>query len=142
MSSERYAEQMEALARIRVRQGAAPAKAYERIWAEIHATIRSLPGDSFFVGRLGSMPSAGWVAYLRLVREIQHDSVAIRQPDLRKPGTVAKRVARLRSPYIYRMTQQLIDVFAAIGLPTEYELSRTGVVDRLASPKTTPETSQ
>ena len=46
-------------------------------------------------GAFGFMPSAGWVAYLRLVREIQHDSVAIRQPDLRKPGTLAKRVVAI-----------------------------------------------
>jgi hypothetical protein len=78
------------------------------------------------------VPGNGWIAYLRLVREIQHDQVAVRQPDLRRKATTAKRVARLRSPYIYRLTQQLIDVFAAIGLPSEYEESRSSLVDALS----------
>lgn len=127
-----YAAQWNALVRLRVRQGPTAEKARERIWSEIRASIKDLPGDRFFLGRLGSVPGDGWIAYLRLVREIQHDQVAIRQPDLRKKETVAKRVARLRSPYIYRLTQQLIDVFAAIGLPSEYEESRSSVVDALS----------
>jgi hypothetical protein len=140
-TGEGYTEQLSALIRLRTRRGVVPAKAQEAIWGEIHGAIKSLPGDCFFVGRVGSTPSAGWIAYLRLVREIQHRDVAIRQPELRRQGAaLAKRVSRLRSPYIYRLTQQLTDVFAAIGLPTEYEDSRAEVLQALASTNTGIET--
>lgn len=131
-TSEAYAAQWNALVRLRARQGATIEKAREKIWSDIRASIKDLPGDCLFLGRLGSVAGDGWIAYLRLVREIQHDRVAVRQSDLRRKETAAKRVAHLRSPYIYRLTQQLIDVFAAIGLPSEYEESRSSVVDALS----------
>jgi hypothetical protein len=132
LASEAYSEQWDALVRLRIRQGSEPGKAVQKLWSEIGARIRDLPGDCFFLGRLGTVAGEGWIAYLRLVREIQSDSVAVRQPDLKRASTVAMRVARLQSPYIYRLTQQLIGVFASIGLPTEYEKARTGVVDALS----------
>lgn len=131
-AGEAYAAQWDALVRLRVRQGATAEKAQERIWSEMRASIKDLPGDGFFLGRLGSVSGHGWIAYLRLVREIQHHRVAVRHSDIRKKDVAAKRVARLRSPYIYKLTQQLIDVFAAIGLPSEYEESRSSVVDALS----------
>ena len=131
-TSENYAAQWDALVRLRVRKGATADGAREKIWTEIRSSIKDLPGDRFFLGRIGSFVGDGWIAYLRLVREIQQEGVAIRQPDLRKRGAVARRVAHLRSPYIYRLTQQLIDVFATIGLPSEYEQSRSSVVEAMS----------
>ena len=37
----------------------------------------------------------------------------------------------MRSPYIYRLTQQLAAVFTAIGLPLEYESNRADVLAAL-----------
>ena len=71
VTGETYAAQWNALIRLRVRQGAAAEKAREKIWSDIRASMKDLAGDRFFLGRLGSVPGDGWIAYLRLVREIQ-----------------------------------------------------------------------
>ncbi|BAK36319.1 hypothetical protein MLP_33050 [Microlunatus phosphovorus NM-1] len=58
---------------------------------------------------------------IRNLREIAEDEIAIKATQQARPS---KRIARLSSPYRYRLTQQLGDVFAAIGLPEEYERRR------------------
>jgi hypothetical protein len=72
-----------------------------------------------------------YVAYLRLVREVREPEIALLATDLEKPEVSAKRISRLTSPYVYRLTQQLGDVFASIGLPEDYERNRTGCTNTL-----------
>lgn len=130
LQGELYAEQVDTLIQLRVRrQGITPEKARDTTFQEIHDSAETLPGDCFFIGRIGSEHSVGYVAYLRLVREIQHNQMAVKQTDFRTGAPVlARRISRLRSPYIYRLTQQLADVFLAIGLPGEYEDHRRRVI--------------
>lgn len=97
----------------------------QRLVEEIRNRLRNLPGDSFFMSSIGSDDEGGFVAYLRLVREIRMDQVATNYYDRQVRSVAAHRVSRLRAPYVYRLTQQLAEVFASIGLPEEYENSRT-----------------
>ena len=54
-TSEAYSAQWNALVSLRVRQGATAEKAREKIWSDIRASIKDLPGDRFFLGRIGSI---------------------------------------------------------------------------------------
>jgi hypothetical protein len=96
----------------------------QRLADEIRNRLRNLPGDSFFMSSIGVPDGGGFVAYLRLVREIRIDQIARTYYDKQARGVAAHRVSRLRAPYVYRLTQQLAEVFASIGLPEEYEDSR------------------
>ena len=123
--------QMHALATLRARQSGEAKAAYSRVWNDISSSLESLPGDCFFIGRLTDLLSGGFVAYLRLVREVDQQEIAIKVTPrgAKEPG--ARRIARLRSPYVYRLTQQLADVFASIGLPSDYETARSVVAQQL-----------
>lgn len=121
------------LIRIRARSTSAD-KAREAFWTEVDAYFKDLPGDAFFIGSVSDEQRAGYVAYLRMVREIRQPEIAIRFSETRGETVRARRVARLTPPYVYRLTQQLGDVFAAIGLPTEYEKRRGECIASLAPP--------
>jgi hypothetical protein len=120
--------QFDVIVRIRELRSKSKQPARQAIWSEIHGHVRSLPGDAFFIGVLDRERREGYVAYLRLLREIRHTEIAIRQTDFRSSDVRSQRIARLGSPYIYRLTQQLGDVFSAIGLPAEYEQQRDGLL--------------
>jgi hypothetical protein len=120
-------------------QSAAPGDAYcvlsrapdhdaaaQRIGNELENYLANLPGDALFLSRVASDHAAGYICYLRVLRDIADGDIAIR-PRQALEGARACRVAHLRSPYLYRLTQQLAEVFTAIGLPEEYEESRSRV---------------
>jgi hypothetical protein len=86
--------------------------------------LEHLPGDAFFLHSLGSGQRAGYVVYLRRFENVGDGDIALRTIDLHGGARPAIRIARLRSPYIFRLTQQLAQVFADIGLPGSYEASR------------------
>jgi hypothetical protein len=123
---------LNALVHLRVRQAGGKEQVLSKIWQEIETLVAGLPGDAFYIGSLGPERGRGYVAYLRLVREIEQGRIAVRQTDLRDSGVCAKRIAALKSPYVYRLTQQVADVFAAVGLPKEYEDARRDLVRRTA----------
>jgi len=96
------------------------AKSYQQQMLDF---LRTLPGDAMFLGHLEpQMSDRGFVAYLRLVHVVDESKIALRPSE--RHDRSFRRVARLRSPFVYRLTQQLGDVFASIGLPTEYEAHR------------------
>ena len=123
---------VEALCGIRAHQGGSSEKAAIKIREEIKTYINGLPGDAFFVGSIGTEPSqrTGHVAYLRILKELRPSDVAIRTSELARAK--AKRIARLRSPFVYRLTQQLASVFSSIGLPTVYEDERDRIADDIS----------
>jgi len=133
MNSDQFADHVGALLALRCRGGSEKEKAVEteKLRADIASKIARLPGDCFFVGRVDADHAGGFVAYLRLVRELKGKNIAIRQKELRNEGVTAKRIAKLASPFVYRLTQQLGDVFASIGLPSEYENCRKATVATL-----------
>ena len=116
------------LAELRGVVGATSANA-SKILEELSESVGELPGDALFLSTVAPGVNEGYVAYLRMVRELNATSLAFVPKDLQRPSVVARRLAKLRSPYIYRLTQQLAQVFSDIGLPHEYEKNR----DTLAS---------
>jgi hypothetical protein len=86
--------------------------------------LKNLPGDALFLHSLGGLLTDGYVAYLRRVDNVHETAVALKFNELRDAGKVARRISRLSSPYVFRLTQQLGQVFSAIGLPGSYEVSR------------------
>jgi hypothetical protein len=92
------------------------------VFEELYLNACNLPGDAFFIGSIQGIADEAFVAYLRLVRELPAGSVATTASAL-KTATV-RRIARLRSPFLYRLTQQLAHVFSDIGLPRDYETKR------------------
>ena len=86
------------------------------------------PGDAVFLHGLGGSLTAGYIAYLRRIDNVDEANVALRFRDLSDSSKVAKRISRLSSPYVFRLTQQLAQVFSAIGLPGSYEESRARFV--------------
>lgn len=98
-----------------------------KLCGDIQSHLKDLPGDALFIRALTISHSSGFVAYLRFVRELKQTAVAIRQSDL-SGGAQARRIGRLRAPYVYRLTQMLGIVFSSIGLPREYETARHEIV--------------
>jgi len=103
----------------------------ESILKELADSVRQLPGDAFFVGRVSPKHSEGYVAYLRVIRELKPEMLALQPKDLIHAH--CRRIARLKQPYIHRLTQQLAQVFADIGLPKEYEDARNGIASTRTS---------
>jgi hypothetical protein len=95
--------------------------------------LSALPGDAVFLHSLSPTKTEGYVVYLRTVINIQEDAVATNVPALRSGTVSAKRIARLTSPYIFHITQQLGQVFSAIGLPAPYETSRAAFIETRAT---------
>jgi hypothetical protein len=122
-----YDDMIGVLAKARIRAGGKE----ETFWKDIQNIVDNLPGDCFYLGRVSSAHKRMYVAYLRLVREVREPEIALLATDLEKPEVSAKRISRLTSPYVYRLTQQLGDVFASIGLPEDYERNRTGCTNTL-----------
>lgn len=97
----------------------------ERLIAELASHLRDLPGDAMFLSSLMDDVKEGYVAYLRLLVGLNDSQVAIKASQ-RSFKITHERFTHLKSPYLYRLTQQLGAVFSAIGLPEEYEVSRDG----------------
>jgi hypothetical protein len=124
-----FHEQFDAIVSLRVSLGTNESKATDALREELTSNVESLPGDAFFLGALEDTDAKGFVAYLRFIRELDQSQVAIRFSDLQHPSVLARRTHRLRSPYMYRLTQQLGDVFSSIGLPEEYEAARRSITE-------------
>lgn len=124
-------EQVQVLAELRVASDLTKQPDPKKIIDSLHSSFVSLPGDAFFIGTINPDYRDGAVAYLRFVRETNADEIALAPKDLRRPNVKGRRVSRLTSPFVYRLTQQLGQVFSDIGLPTDYESRRTALVDRL-----------
>lgn len=90
--------------------------------------LARLPGDAVFLHALSRQHRDGYVAYLRAVMNVDEGAVARRTPDLRDATVSAKRISRLTSPYVFHLSQALGHVFAAIGLPAQYETSRDAFI--------------
>lgn len=93
---------------------------------------KSLPGDALFIGMLSSMHSEGYIAYLRLIREITHGSIAtsaVHERRMSEPPS-ARRIGRLDMVYQHRLAQQITRVFSDIGLPEPYEHHWSDVINQ------------
>lgn len=88
-----------------------------------------LPGDAFFINHVAGLSNRNFIAYLRQVRHTP--ASAFSQPH-RPKEMHAVRVARLRPTFRHRLTQQMAEVFTAIGLPEAYETSRKENADKVS----------
>ncbi|MBN1170902.1 MAG: hypothetical protein JXA67_01905 [Micromonosporaceae bacterium] len=114
-----FEEQLSAL--VALHESTPKKSATGRVIDEVRNRLKNLPGDSLFISSIGDNSSDGFIVYLRLVRELRVHQIAVSYYEKGRRGVVAKRISRMRAPYIYRLTQLLADVFSAIGLPEEYE---------------------
>jgi hypothetical protein len=113
-----------------VMQGVKANDSKTKIWKEVQSYLKELPGDALFIRSLTEQHTTGFVACLRFVRELKQSAVAIKAAALTS-GAQARRIGRLRAPYVYRLTQMLGSVFSSIGLPDAYEASRHELTELL-----------
>lgn len=123
-----FSGQLRALARLKCGESSpepeAVQDATEQIWNGLVGRIGRLPGDLFFLNSIGVGFSDGYMVYVRRIREIQVEAIAITPAQERSgEGVSAARISLLGAPYRYRLTQQLGAVFSDIGLPQEYQVN-------------------
>src|SRR5262249_54660430 len=68
----------------------------QRLRDRIRSAVHHHPGDWFFLNSISSTRANGYMACLRLIREIREPAIAVRWDALEK--SEARRIARLRSP--------------------------------------------
>jgi hypothetical protein len=124
----------EVLAEAKLALGEARDRGRALTWcgAEYSSALKSLPGDALFINEISPAHNNGYVVYLRRVLEVLEESVVRTRSRLPHSARYL-RVSRMRSPYVYAISQQFGSVFSSIGLPTEYEVARDGVVARIKS---------
>lgn len=105
-------------------------RASSSIAADLSGLVKDMPGDALFLNELSPAHSNGYVAYLRRVIEIYDREVARTVSQIASEARYV-RIGRLRSPYVYALSQQFASVFSAIGLPPEYEHARERTRDRI-----------
>ena len=98
---------------------------------ELVAHVEQLPGDAMFLNSISTDRTAGYVCYLRLIREISDHEVATK-PTMRSFQIRYERISHLCAPFVYALSQKLGAVFSAIGLPDEYETARRDCGESLA----------
>ncbi|TWJ28214.1 hypothetical protein JD81_01717 [Micromonospora sagamiensis] len=135
--SSNYNEQFAALTSIY--QSSKRRSADEVLLSDVRDRLKNLPGDVFFISSLDQENTGGYVAYLRLIRETHLRQISTSYYHKDGRSVVASRTSRLRAPYVYRLTQQMADVFAAIGLPEEYEAARNLIFESRLAPEPKPE---
>jgi hypothetical protein len=106
-----------------------PKKTLDECEAEVRRELSnglSLPSDTIFLSTVGPGYDEGYVAYLRLVREVDEDEIVV---SVSRAFSQAywHRIASLRPTYAFHLTQQLASVFSSIGLPEEYERLRQAI---------------
>lgn len=104
-----------------------PPEIIARHLGNLRGRLLELPGDAMFLSRIGPDHDRGYVAYLRLLPTVARDHIAVNVPETLQ-GRAYERIARLRSPYIYGLTQRLAAVFSSIGLPSDYEEARSSQI--------------
>lgn len=105
-------------------------RAITAIANEFAVALRALPGDALFINQLSPLHTDGYVVYLRRVIEVDEDSVVL-SPSRVPHDALYLRMSRLKSPYVYALSQQFGSVFSAIGLPSEYETARESTFERI-----------
>jgi hypothetical protein len=98
--------------------------ARKNLISDLAGHLKQLPGDAMFLNYLlDDGARSGYVAYLRVLRELKENAVAVRSSS-RSYEISHERTAHLKPPYLYHLTQRLGAVFSSIGLPDEYEAER------------------
>lgn len=136
-----FEEALQALVQLRVAVNElepTPSKkpALQLIRSELSSRLNSLRSDALFLSRLSSTHLHGYVAYVRLMREMPINLIALSPAQERLDPTTrfrARRIARLRLLYVHKLLQQMAAVFTDIGLPPDYETERNGTFTEIVS---------
>lgn len=111
--------------------------AAQLVRADVANCMRSMPSDTFYLGSISPTSSHGYIAYLRLLREISFEHVATTPREERLAphrNFRARRISRLQLIYTHKLLQTMASVFTDIGLPEEYETRRRlSMEDRIAA---------
>jgi hypothetical protein len=88
---------------------------------ELQNSVTNLPGDVFYLSGIDGLEQFGLFVMLRHVSQCDASDLAKSPDELRLGTAKAKRVARLNSPYVFALAQNLARVFSDIGLPKSYD---------------------
>lgn len=91
---------------------------------EVHNSVLNLPGDVFYLSGLLEYEAFGLFGMLRHITQCNLSDIGLSPDELRFGSARARRVARLKAPYLFALTQNLGRVFTDIGLPASYEERR------------------
>lgn len=93
--------------------------------------LKQLPGDALFLAAPAPEATKGYIAYLRIIREIHFEKIATSAMQERLGGSriAARRIGRILPLYLHKLTQQMAAVFTAIGLPKPYEEHRDTMLE-------------
>jgi predicted DNA-binding ArsR family transcriptional regulator len=105
-------------------------KSASTVASDLASTLKKLPGDALFLNEVSPEHVQGYVVYLRRVIEVNENAIVRTQARLPSDARYL-RASRLRSPYVYALSQQFGAVFSAIGLPTVYESARDALITSL-----------
>jgi hypothetical protein len=81
--------------------------------------IKKLPGDLFYINYISGLDRIGYIVNLRRISAFSQTAVNVSM----------KRISHMSSPFRYRLTQQVGQMFSDIGLPDEYEANRKEAVE-------------
>jgi hypothetical protein len=104
-------------------------RALRSVMMDLASTMKVLPGDALFLNELSAQHAEGYIAYLRRIVEVGETSVSRSSSRISHDASYL-RISRLRSPYVYALSQQFGAVFSSIGLPVEYEVARDALIER------------
>jgi hypothetical protein len=90
--------------------------------------IINLPGDLFYINYIHGINEFGYIVNLRRIGMFCRENISISSND-NDEKIYLKRIARMVSPFNYRLTQKVAQMFSDIGLPEDYELDRNHTVE-------------
>jgi len=95
--------------------------------------LLQLPDDAFFLNGGSELTDpSGYVCYLRLLQRVDESEISLtNNPLLDRGERQYRRIGRVRSPFVYALTQSLGYMYSTIGLPTTYEGLRNEAVTAL-----------
>lgn len=100
----------------------------ETLGKELSNHLQNLPGDVYFIHNISEELSGGYFIMLRYISQCPSNQIAV-SAEGQNIGTTARRISRLRSPYVYSLTQALGRVFSDVGLPDRHEKILKTIVD-------------
>jgi hypothetical protein len=94
--------------------------------------IINLKGDLFYINYIHGVNEIGYIVNLRRIGRFSRENISISSYD-NGEKVYLKRIAKMVSPFNYRITQNVAQMFSDIGLPEDYEDDRNSTIDIMFS---------
>jgi hypothetical protein len=107
-------------------------KEIEKLKSNFKNHIVHLPGDLFYINYIHGVNEMGYIVNLRRIGIFNRENISISNYD-NGEKVYLKRIAKMVSPFNYRITQRVAQMFSDIGLPEDYEDDRNSTIDILFS---------